>query len=207
MVKLTGPLHSLSARGTIANALTYRRHATGTIATRTPRHPQALPDALRSNTIVLKFVAWTAKNWGIIESPGWLTLANTWHVPRYTAYVRYQIRRINANKALNNDPDYDYENPSPPKPEIVAYLIEGSTTPLIRAAGVQDFEYMCLYRSTDPYFEPSPATLIAIFPPYNGVPPFEDRYDLHGSVYYRAVTWYIISTPSETSDPVQLDIP
>jgi len=207
MVKITGPLNGLEAHGTLRQQITFRRHAKGAIVTRKPRQPKGMPAALRCNAALVKFIQWTAHHWGIIESPGWQTLANTWNLLKIQAYTRYQIARFRANRPFNNDPDYEYDNPPPSKPETWAEIIEGSTTPRIYSAGLQDFEYQSLYRSPDPYFSPTFETLIALYEPYNGTPPFEDQYNLHGTIYYRALSWYICGGPSEPSDAVSVELP
>lgn len=204
MVKVTAPFHSTTAQGTLAGQIAFRRSPRGTIATRKPRHPQPIPTALRVNAILTKFLQAYKNSYGMITAPGWKTLAAQQNITIENAFIKYQIAQYKAGLPFRDDPDNTYVNPTPPKPELVAYLREGSTTPIIRAAALQDFDYISLHRGTTGDFTPTDENLITLFFPYNGHPMFEDRYDLHGGHAWIGYAWYILGGPSEPSDAVGL---
>jgi hypothetical protein len=93
MVKLTGPLQSLEAAGSIANLLTFQKTLQGTMVKLKSTPPAAKSDlqiGLRAMTKGL------VNYWHLItdaRQATWQTLADEGHLTRYQAFLGYNMSR------------------------------------------------------------------------------------------------------------------
>ena len=208
MVKITNPLNSITAHGTLHEQITFRRHAKGTIVTQKQRRNNAIPSALRVNAILVKFLQRWKNIPEYLSYLGWGTLAKQLDITRDQAYIGFQIAQYKNNKAFRYDPFDEYVNPIAPQPEFGVYVRSGSTSPFIHPAAPPAFQYADLHRSENPDFTCSHDNLITILAPEIDEALYTDRYDLHGTYYYRARAWWIQGeAPSDESVPIEVTLP
>jgi hypothetical protein len=208
MVKITGPLNGLEAHGTLRQQITFRRHARGAIVTQKQRRNHAIPSSLRVNAILVKFLQRWKNVAEYLIYLGWDTLAKQLDLTRDQAYIGFQIAQYKNNKAFHYDPFDEYVNPIPDPPEFGVYVRSGSTSPFIYPAAPPAFQYADLHRSENPDFTCNHDNLITILSPDIDDALYTDRYDLHGTYYYRARGWWIQgAAPSDESAPIEVTLP
>lgn len=98
MVKLTGPLYSVSASGTLRNLITFNHQPRATTLRRKPRpkHPRTGPQV--AVQAALKFVT---QQWATLsddQKATWAAADTTTRASAYTNYVRINTRRIRSIK-------------------------------------------------------------------------------------------------------------
>lgn len=92
MVKLTGPMFSMSARGTIGNAATYATSIKGTSYAKRkprPRNPQT-----RAQIAQRQMFSFISKNWfriSQVNQAAWESQARIYQASRFTAFTRTSL--------------------------------------------------------------------------------------------------------------------
>jgi hypothetical protein len=199
---------SQTAQGTLRKQITFRRHAQGAIVTQKQRRNHAIPSSLRVNAILVKFLQRWKNVAEYLIYPGWDTLAKQLDLTRDQAYIGFQIAQYKNNKAFRFDPFNEWVNPIAPTPILGVYVPDGSTSPLIHPAAPPAFQYADLHRSENPDFTCNHDNLITILSPDIDDAIYTDRYDLHGTHYYRARAWWIQGeAPSDQSEPINVTLP
>jgi len=102
VARTTGPLHCLSAAGTLVPGVTFRRRGGLTIIERTPYHAVKPTQASIANqTIIQCLTAW----WHKTTAPGrfgWDALSPGYAPTPYHAFLKFNLRRIWAGKTPSN---------------------------------------------------------------------------------------------------------
>jgi hypothetical protein len=207
MPKLTGPLQSLYARGTLGHELTYRRSARGTTVTRKPRHPVTIPKALAANAAVVTYLHYFIQFWGLHTIPEWANYAKRLGITETAAILKRNLNLWKESTSFTYDPQYTPADDTPPAPTILASIRPGSSTPIIEQQDPYDYFYLSVHRSADPDEPANPQNVIRIVDALETVAKVEDRHDLHGNVYYRAIAWYIEAQHTPTAEAVSVTLP
>jgi hypothetical protein len=195
------------AAGTIKTGLTFRRSPRGTTGTRKPRHPHPIPDALRANTILVAFCHWAIPIYSLLPNATWEARAKRNHTTPTNEVIRTEFDNFNSNLSIQTNPLITPSEVAPDPPTLTISIRPGSSTPIITADWPYPFDYLTLYRSANPSGPTDLRNLIAILNPYTGPVEHEDRYDLHGTVYYSAIGWYIDAGHTPTATPYALTLP
>lgn len=98
MVKLTGPMHSHRASGTLANVLTFGKTGNTNTLRKKPR-PSALPTGLQIS--IRAMLAFLSKQWSSLSAADIATWHNTFDnptIPNYNNYIAYNITRWRSFK-------------------------------------------------------------------------------------------------------------
>jgi len=207
MPKLTGPLQSMYARGTLGHSLTYRGSTRGTTATRKPRHPVPIPSALRANAAVVRYLQIFIDEWDLPSRPTWIPYAKRLHLPPRVAMLKRNLNLWQHEDAFTYDPEYETAIDTPTPPTIGVAIRPGSSTPVITQCEPYDYYYLSVHRSTDPDEPPNRSNVIALLDQFGGPTEHEDLHDLHGVLYYRAIAWIIESGHTPTADAVSVTLP
>jgi len=200
MVKITSPLMSQTAQGTLGGSLTFRRSKRGTILTRKQRQPRQLTPALKANTILIPFCHKILHDWDLLFYQEWHDIAKRDGISPTNAVIRYQARAFWNNTPFRQRPDESYTGPAPPPPSITAYLSSEPDGVTIQTYGISDFEMIAFFRTYDGDTTFNPTTLIGIPDPRAEFFKAEDRPRLHGNAFYHAYAWYLDSERSEPSE-------
>lgn len=99
MPRVTGPMLSVDAAGTIAGLLTYFRYPGGTAARRRRRRRQPYTTHERSYHLLAK---WLASQWFTLTIPQtmtWTDLAEQRRIANYHAFIGYNLQRWTRRKA------------------------------------------------------------------------------------------------------------
>jgi len=162
MVKLTGPMMSITASGSLAKAITYsnwkgRAYARQRVI---PANPQSGPQTgMRS---MLKFLSQQWTNLSVAEKADWLTRAQATVISNFNAYVSYNQLRWRS-----------YLNPSKldPAAETGTQPTAPTTTPtggirqislsIVDGANAPDWAYV-IHRSTTTAFTPAFSNVVAV---------------------------------------------
>lgn len=109
MVKLTGPLISIEASGTLGKLLTYNRQPRGTTLRRKPQPKHPRTKAQVAVQAALTFVTQQWKNRSQAEQDSWDHADFVDAVSPYTNYVKFNCQRIRA--VLPPIVEYPYDVP------------------------------------------------------------------------------------------------
>lgn len=93
MVKLTGPMHSHRASGTLANVLTFGKTGNTNTLRKKPR-PSALPTGLQIS--IRAMLAFLSKQWSSLSAADIATWHNIFEdptIPNYNNFIAYNITR------------------------------------------------------------------------------------------------------------------
>lgn len=164
MVKLTGPLFSITASGSLAKAVTYsswkgRAYARQRVI---PANPQTGPQTgMRS---MLKFLSQEWTNLSIAEKADWTTRAAATVISNFNAYVSYnQSRWRSFNNPSKLDPA-DETGTSPTAPTTTATGgVRQVQLSIADGANAPDWAYV-IHRALVSGFTPSFANVIAVTP-------------------------------------------
>lgn len=164
MVKLTGPLFSITASGSLAKAVTYsswkgRAYARQRVI---PANPQSGPQT--GMRAMLKFLSQEWTNLSVAEKADWTTRAASTVISNFNAYVAYNQARWRS-----------YKNPSKLDPAAETGTAPGAptTTPtggirqiqlsIADHASAPDWAYV-IHRSTTTGFTPAFSNVVAVTP-------------------------------------------
>jgi len=207
MPRLTLPLQSMYARGTLGHDLTYRRSARGTTATRKPRHPHAIPQALAANAATVKYLHKFITLWGLHTITEWANYAKRLGIPETAAMLKTNLNLWKESTSFTFDPQYTPNLDTPPAPTILATIRPGSSTPVIEQQDPFDYHYLSVHRSSDPDEPPNHQNVIAYLDTFGGPNEHEDSHNLHGTIYYRAIAWYAEAQHTPTAGAVNVTLP
>lgn len=94
MARTNGPLLSLSARGTIADAITYRRHPHATVTTRKPATPASWSAAQTDHRATVAALALAWRSASTEDHASWDALAIPRRTTRWAEYSRENLARL-----------------------------------------------------------------------------------------------------------------
>lgn len=207
MPTLTAPLLGVQAHGTLTGQLTYRRRGAATIATRMPRHPHAIPQALRANALLVRAIHVHVAAWSLLPDILWTEEAKAKRVTPTNLIIRDCIADWKASRGMRTYANAPNGGIAPPTPEIAAQIRPGSTTPVIADTGAMVWDYLSIHRSTAAAAPATLDTLIAVLTLDVGPVEVEDAYDLHGTIYYRAIAWFVDNAYAPTAAAVSVNLP
>jgi hypothetical protein len=100
MPKTVGPLLSIAAHGTLAGTLTFRRHRSGTVATRTPRPTGPPSIAQQSHRAIVASIASAYRAASTADKQSWHAYADPLQLPVWPAMCSFNLARLRAGKAI-----------------------------------------------------------------------------------------------------------
>lgn len=103
-MKLTGPLFSLFAAGTLGSTVQFRQHSSGPISLLKPRPPKTTPAALRANVQILRIAHALMKIADFQTYPPYIAYAKSQNITSTSAYLHFALRNWSRFQSL---PSYD----------------------------------------------------------------------------------------------------
>jgi len=190
MPKLTAPLESIEAHGSLRRQITFRRSPRGAMGTRMPRHPHAIPQTLAANAAAVRYAHVFSSLWGVDTLPGWPELAKQFRLPLRTTIIKSHLCRWQQQAGFLFSPLDDESYDIPDAPIIAVNIRPGSSTPIITDPTGGAYFYVSIHRSANADEPADRRNVIGFLDFYDGPSEHEDAYNLHGDLYYRAQAWY-----------------
>ncbi len=170
MVKVTGPLFSITASGSLAKAVTFsswkgRAYVRQRVI---PANPQSGPQT--GMRAMLKFLSQEWTNLSDAEKDDWTTRAASTVISTFNAYVSYnQSRWRSYNNPSKLDPADETGTPPDAPTTTPTGGIRQIQLSIADGAAAPDWAYV-IHRSTTTGFTPAFSNVIAIVP-WNSSPP------------------------------------
>lgn len=106
-MKLTGPLFSIFASGTLGSTVQFRQHSSGPIALQKPRPSKTIPPALRANAQILRIAHNLQKSADLHTYQPYTDYAKAHNITSTAAYLHFSLRNWSRFQALpTSDPNY-----------------------------------------------------------------------------------------------------
>jgi hypothetical protein len=147
MVKLTAPFHALTARGTLADLVSYKTTRGKTTAGRKPRMPRIVSPAMARAQSYLKFIAPFVTEIITYAEPGWTDRGKTAGTTARIACLKENLARVPKNLPIRYDlsgPEYTLE-PWEGSWSFQTDRDSDTQTLTISANGIGYWNYMKLY--------------------------------------------------------------
>jgi hypothetical protein len=207
MPRVTTPLNSLLAIGTLGKQLTFRRTARGVVVTRKPRQPGPINAALRANTIAIAYFHTLAINSRGIYQPSWQARAKELNITLRNAWLKECLQTWNQWRPTHwSYGAEDYASPLDP-PTIVVNLAEGELTPILTDDPASPYEYVSIHRLPTADDHATPTNVIGFLDHIGGPTFVQDNDRESGRHYYRGVNWAFSFPPTESDPAISIDLP
>ena len=185
MVKLTAPLQSITAHGTYAGLLQYRRHQNRTIVLAAPTRRAPLPQIIRANAAYTKWLHTWITDHALLTDPDWTALAKEKNVTTMAAIIGHALARWQLFKAPLLKPDNPDQPSTPASPTPLYVTGYPDDRPHLRPSGAATNKLLYFHVTTADDPLPTPRNFVSAV----RSPKTTDRFPaqlpaIAGTVYY-----------------------
>jgi len=166
MAKVTAPLQSIAAHGTLGNTLQFRRGRNGPIVVALPRHAKQVPAALTANAAMVTYLRKLIKAYYVANELMYITRAMANGTTKEVEYLREQLGTFQRWKGIGYGDPPVYTPAVAAAPTIEETPIPGAQRTSVTLTVAEDADYFMFHLLAAPTAQPSHHNTLLVLSPW-----------------------------------------
>jgi len=166
MAKVTAPLQSIAAHGTLGNTLQFRRGRNGATVLALPRHAKQVPAALTANATMLTYLHKLIKTYAVASELMYITRAIANDTTKEVEYLREQLGTFQRYKGIGYGDPPIYTTAVATDPTIEETPIPGAQRTSVTVTVEGTAEYFLFHLLATPTAQPSQHNVLLATSPW-----------------------------------------